>query len=187
MKSVMIDLETLGTGPDACVLSIGICAFGDNGVIDSQGWAIHPSDWHGAIQPDTVKWWMQQGEAAQKFSFEGNRTAQNVAQELSTWSKQWGGGDGEDECWANDPDFDLVILRRWWQRIQDKGNLNIGKFPFHYRTMRSCRTIYAEARRLGISYDGWALNHVAHNPIDDACSQARAVVHIRKHIIKAGP
>lgn len=174
MKSIMLDIETLGTNPDAAVISVGMCAFNqDKGVIASDGWAINCRDWHGEINPHTVKWWSEQNEVAREFSFNGSAPAMDVAAAILAFHAQWGG----DECWANDPDFDLVILRKWWARTRAPG-----QFPIHYREARSCRTIYAEARRLGIFYEGWGGNSVAHHPTDDACSQARAVVLIRNKL-----
>lgn len=177
MKSIMVDIETLATSPDAAVISIGVCAFdGDRGVIASDGWAISARDWHGEIDPQTVQWWSKQNEAAREFSFNGSAPAMDVAAAFSAFCSQYSG----DECWANDPDFDLVILRKWWKRTRAPGN-----FPIHYREARSCRTIYAEGRRLGIMYDGWGGHSVAHHPQDDACCQARAVLAVRKHLIAA--
>jgi hypothetical protein len=187
MKSVMLDLETLSTAKDAAVISIGICAFSEEGgILASHGWAIDSRDWHGYIDPATVKWWTKQNEAAREYSFNGTERSSVVAFQLSAWVKEWGGGSPEDETWANDPDFDVVILQSWWKRIAALG-LNPGPFPFHYRSARSCRTIWAEAQRLGIYYDPAASHTVAHNPIDDACNQARSVIAIRRNLIGATP
>lgn len=181
MKSVMVDIETLSTMKDAAVISIGICAFNeDKGVIASAGWALDARDWTGNIDPSTIKWWTKQNEAARDFSFNGVERATSVAVGLKDFIRQWGGGEAEDETWANDPDFDLVILQSWWKRIAA-----IGPFPFHYRSARSCRTIWAEAKRLGIYYDPAAMHTVAHNPVDDACNQARAVIAVRKNLVSA--
>ncbi len=181
MKSVMVDIETLGTAKDSAVISIGICAFdSERGVVASEGWAIRSQDWHGTIDPSTVKWWSQQNEAAREYSFNGTMPAHAVAAALDQFVRIYGGGDGEDEVWANDPDFDVVILQAWWKRVA-----SVGKFPFHYRAARSCRTIWAEAKRLGIYYDPAAMHTVAHNPIDDACNQARSVIAIRSNLIGA--
>jgi 3' exoribonuclease, RNase T-like len=181
MKSVMLDIETLGTAKDSAVISIGICAFNEEkGVIASDGWAIRSLDWHGVIDPSTVKWWSQQNEAAREYSFNGTTPDHVAASLIKQFVMTHGGSESEDEVWANDPDFDVVILQSWWKRVP-----GAGKFPFHYRAARSCRTIWAEAKRLGIYYDGAAAHTVAHNPIDDACNQARAVIQVRKNLIGA--
>jgi len=183
MKSIMIDLETLGTAPDAAVISLGVVAFDlDKGVIASAGWGIKASDWHGKIDPATVQWWMGQSEAAREFSFKGYNPDVFVAQSLASFVANYGG----DECWANDPDFDVVILRSWWERVAQKAAL--GRFPISYKHSRSYRTINAEAKRLGIdAHHIYDVASVAHNPIDDAANQARVVNYIRTQLVAAQP
>lgn len=187
MKSLMLDLETLDTGPDAAVISIGVCAFDqDRGIIASDGWAIRPDDWHGVKNPNTIVWWSKQNECARDYSFNGKTPAIFAALKLKEFIATYGSSDAECEAWANDPDFDIVILRNWWQRVEKDEGTSLGRFPIHYRSSRSCRTIYAEAKRLGIYYDAaYSMASVAHNPVDDACNQARAVIQIRNNLVGA--
>jgi 3' exoribonuclease, RNase T-like len=181
----MLDLETLGTAKDSAVISIGLAAFSEaKGIIASAGWALDSRDWHGVIDPSTVKWWSKQNEAAREYSFNGTTRSLQAALEIRQFVINHGGAQGEDEVWANDPDFDVVILQSWWKRVAEMYP-QVGPFPMHYRAARSCRTIWAEAKRLGIYFDGAAAHTVAHNPIDDACNQARAVIQVRKNLIGA--
>jgi hypothetical protein len=185
MNNLMIDIETMSTSADAAVISIGICAFNlDQGVVASDGWAITSKDWHGEIDPDTVKWWSQQNEAAREFSFHGERASLYTALALHSFIEQH--APHPSEVWANDPDFDLIILKRWWARVEQHHNTKLPKWPISYKASRSCRTMFAEAKRLGIDYNH-AYGHatVAHNPIDDACNQARAIIRIRTNLIGA--
>jgi hypothetical protein len=174
MKSVMLDLETLSSQPDAVVISIGVAAFNETEVIASAGWALdfgHLLPGH--IDPRTVKWWGEQSEEARRFSFSGLCRPFDVACQVAGFFKVYGG----DECWANDPSFDCVILRNWW-----KGTSYAGNFPAHYREERSCRTIFAEARRLGCDLSPAYEGIVAHNPESDAVAQAKAVILARRYI-----
>lgn len=174
MKSVMVDIETLGTGPDACVISVGFAEFENGQVTRTDGVAIRDSDWSGHIDPRTVKWWAEQSAEAREYSFNGKGTALEAAAMMQQYFQD------ADEVWANSPQFDLTILRGWWKRVH-KGN-----FPAHYRTERDCRTVFNEARRLGIELDNaWLGTSVAHNPIDDAANQARAIIEWRKHMPSA--
>lgn len=169
-RSVMVDIETLSTQSDACVISIGVAEFIDGQVTRTEGWAIDSKDWHGHIDPRTIKWWMEQEAAAREYSFNGKTPARQVAQEFKAFI------DGADEVWANSPQFDLTILRSWWKRIE-RGD----QFPVSYRNERDCRTIFNEARRTGVHLDNcWLGSSVAHNPIDDAANQARAIIQWRK-------
>lgn len=188
MKSLMTDVETLGTEPGSAIISIGICAFDqDQGIIASQGWAIRPSDWHGNIDPKTVQWWSKQNEAARDYSFNGTCPSLLAAQELFVFMNNYGG----DELWANDPDFDVVLLKQWWLRVEHHHKFVLGNFPggpLRHRLPRSYRTIVAEGKRLGIPYDhAYNAASVAHNPVDDACNQARVVIAIRNHLTAAIP
>lgn len=183
MNSAMLDIETLGTGSDSAVISVGLVAFSeDAGIIASTGWAIRPEDWHGHIDPKTVKWWMSQNEAAQHFSFGGVTQDYFVAQAIASFVHIH----KIEEVWANDPDFDVVILKNWWSRVAATHTVAAGFWPFKYNQSRSFRTITAEAKRLGINYDHiYDHKTVAHNPIDDAANQARVVNWIRAHLVKA--
>jgi hypothetical protein len=165
----MVDIETLSTQADACVISIGFAEFDDSGVTETCGLAIRDSDWTGHIDPRTVKWWMKQDEVAREYSFNGTASAMEAAAMMQQVLQD------ADEVWANSPQFDLTILRQWWKRMH-KGN-----FPVHFRAERDCRTIFNESRRMGIELgNAWLGTSVAHNPIDDAANQARAIVEWRK-------
>lgn len=170
----MLDIETLSTRNYAAIISIGLVKFDQNGVIDSAGWALDLSKVSGHIDPATVGWWMQQNEAAREFSFKGTEDPVTVAQHIKQFLT------GCDEVWANDPDFDLVILKSWWQGLE-----NVGPWPVKYDAGRAFRTIKAEAKACGIEYKSAYDGKVAHNPIDDAAAQARAVIMIRK-ALRAG-
>lgn len=177
MISVMLDIETLSTQNDACVISFGVARFDESQVLASDGWALdmggpkHPPKVFGHIDPSTVKWWMQQSQLAQEFSFKGVVDPHMAAQAFADFCR------GADEIWANDPEFDCVILRKWWSTLKP----TVGPFPMHYRTSRSFRTIMTEAKAAGVSVDeAWKTDFVAHNPIEDAVAQARAVILARK-------
>lgn len=186
MNSLMLDIETLSTSSHASVISVGICAFNlDEGVVASDGWAIQAKDWHGEIDPTIIQWWTKQNEAAREFSFNGLNTSLLVAQNLYEFIASFAGPRPE-EVWANDPDFDVTILRHWYARVQKHHGMNLPLWPVRYNVGRSCRTIFAEAKRLGIDYgDAYGMATVAHNPIDDACNQARAVIKVRNNLVGA--
>ena len=171
MKSVMVDIETLSTANDACVISIGLAAFDESGVTDTAGFSMPTDDWHGHIDPSTVKWWMKQSEAARAYSFSGTTSAIVAALKFRQFVA------GADEVWANSPQFDITILQNWWKRVPTASH-----FPVSYKIHRDLRTIFAEAKRLGVDIDdAYKMGTTAHNPVDDAANQARVVVAWRKH------
>ena len=184
MNHSMIDLETLSTENNAAVISIGVAIFNDSEVIDSAGWAISPDYWHGHISGSTVKFWAgAECDGARDFSFGGVMTDFGAAFQLKTFLAKHDAG----TMWCNDPHFDYTILLAWWNRIgkeRVKGQLQPwpGNFPFTYKQPRSYRTIVAEAERLGHEVKSARGIFVAHDPVEDAVSQARVVIEARKLI-----
>lgn len=167
MKRLMLDIETLSTRKNAAVLSIGGVEFDDTSVIDSFGWAMNMRQITGHIDPGTVQWWLKQNESARAFSFSGDFHPEHVAGQLYLRLAM------ADEIWANDPDFDLVILQDWMERL--------GKtWPVSFRKYRSVRTIRMLAERYYIDLSTVWNGLTAHNPIDDAAAQARAVIEVFK-------
>jgi 3' exoribonuclease, RNase T-like len=177
MNHAMIDIETLSKQPNGAIISIGVAIFNDQLVTASDGWALDPKCWHGHLDPETIHWWAAQNEAAREFSFTGKFTDVTAAFNLKTLLAQH----NVQEVWANDPQFDLVMLQQWWERL---GKSMVGDFPIHYRQPRSYRTICALAEEIdGVDpRKSWAGNYVAHNPIEDAVSQARVVIASRNII-----
>ena len=174
-RHAMIDLETLSTANDAAVISVGVAIFDESSVVFTQGWAIDMEKITGHIDPKTIAWWMHPDrDSARDFSFHGKFDPFTVAYEL----KALLASHNVQEVWANDPHFDYIILRSWWERTNAKGN--VGEFPIPYWAPRSYITLVGEVKRLGHDTSSWKGTYVAHDPIDDAASQARVVIQCRK-------
>lgn len=182
MNYAMIDLETLSTQHDAAIVSLGVAIFTDDLVIESDGWAFEPNSVHGHIDPATVMWWMQQSDSARAYSFSGGVTDFSVAFYLKTLFAKH----DVKEVWSKSPQFDDVILSNWWRRINERASshprrMEVGDYPIHYQQTRDYRTLEAEAIRMGFQKSEWQqFNYVAHNPVDDAVTQARAVMKMRQ-------
>ena len=168
MKRVMVDIETLSTRKDAAVLSIGAVMFDDTQILDSAGYAIDMRKMTGHIDPSTVKWWLEQSDTARAYSFSGTEKPDAVASWLGTYLE------GATEVWANDPDFDMVILQNWWERT------TASRWPANFRNYRSVRTMTMLAQRYHIETAHVWTGATAHNPIEDAACQARAVIEVFK-------
>lgn len=172
MKRVMLDIETLSTDKHAAVLSIGAAVFDPiNGVTRTDGWAMRMGDLTGHINPATVQWWMKQEEVVREFSFKGEFRPSEVAIQLRDVLAN------TDELWASDPDFDCVILQHWWERTLVVSGI---PWPVSFRKYRSCRTMSMIAKAKGIDTSGAWLHDTAHNPVEDAAGQARAVIAVLK-------
>lgn len=178
----MIDIETLSTRNDACVIAIGMAAFNDTEIIATEGFQIREEDWRGHIDPKTVKWWMGQDDAAQAFSFRNPDaiSLDGARMKFLTFCKEH----CHAEVWANSPNFDLTILQSWWNLGGDQVFPKQMPWPLAFRNYRDTRTLWALARDMNLDIDSaWSsAAYVAHNPIDDAVKQARAVMLARQLI-----
>lgn len=180
MKNVMIDIETLSTRSDAAVLSIGLAAFDDQGVTDTCEILIDPKQIFGHIDVSTVSWWMKQSDAARQLVFSGD------CPQHAAWSRliSFLGPIGSfEEVWANGPQFDLKILQHWAEGLVERSYAPQGiKLPWRYNQERDFRTFMAEWRRQGVPVNDiiGPRSGTAHSAVDDAASQARDVIAVRK-------
>ena len=127
-SNVMLDLETMGTSPDAAIVSIGAVAFDPlRGELGPKFYARITLDSAvaigGIIEPDTVIWWLGQGtDARDEITHPIGQIHINSA--LIDFSS-WIADHTVEPClWGNGSDFDNVILRRSYERssLTARGN-----------------------------------------------------------------
>lgn len=160
---LMIDIETLGTGGNSHVLSIGLVWFDinhpDESLIELP--IIYPvmDQPRSQIDGETVQWWMKQGvEAKEVFAYALERDSlSDAAAEVAN------AVDKASRVWAKDPDFDCVILDNFVRNYLNKGI----KWPFwKNRSVRTMLDVYPQAKQL--PFEG-----VEHNALADAVHQAK--------------
>ena len=107
---LMLDIETVGTGPDACILTIAAQTF------DPTALGYLPKDYYARVDIDsqpnrevddaTVEWWATQPQEAQDEAFgeEGRIPLKQALEELSKLCFHC------NLTWANGTTFDMVIL-----------------------------------------------------------------------------
>lgn len=136
MTDCMIDLETVGTAKDACVLTIAAQIFDPLGNghnnryyyvrvdIDSQP--------ERSVDQSTIEWWTRQPQESFQEAFNpDNRVTLKTALEQLTpmlWQSQ--------RIWANGITFDINILEDAYKSYQMP-------LPWQYHRVRDARTIYA--------------------------------------------
>lgn len=184
---VMIDIETLSTNDDAAVIAIGAAVFDNARVVEVRGWPLTFKGMTGHISPATIQWWMEQSKDAQEITFGGDRVAPWLAaQHLVEMLKKH----DVKTVWANDPHFDVTILKNWWRRYREDAKIMapigvtlepviLHPWPFEYDQPRSFRTIVELAKDYGFSnhmYDTAKGMYVKHSATDDAAAQARVVL-----------
>lgn len=147
LPDAMLDIETLGTGRDAAIISVGALRF-------NREWStlagarefykvVRLDGYVGVIDPATVLWWMKQEAAAREPIF--GEVAQIQASELyqvlgglQLFLAGQGRSNMAERLWSNGPMFDERIVREAGQRL----GLALGT---HYRAERCMRNVYDDA------------------------------------------
>lgn len=176
MNNAMLDLETMGSGPNAAIVAIGAVMFdidtrqiGDTfyEVIDLES----SVSTGGVIDASTVQWWLQQSDDARK-AIDGTRPSIPMDRALirfKKWLTVWPTYDvyknGYTGCiWGNGAAFDNVILASAYRR---RGM----PIPWSHWNDRCYRTVKALHRHVKLERVG-----THHNALDDAISQANHLI-----------
>ena len=166
-RHVMIDLETLGTGPDAAIIAIGAVLFEPStGKIKSEFYYAVDWDQGRTIDPETVKWWMLQSkEARDGVARNSGWPLHHVLKCLRLWLQDFEdlSVDYDVLVWGNGATFDISIL----EDAYGKDNI-----PWHFCGIRDMRTIKALAKDY---VEKPEFKGTAHNALDDAIWQAQYV------------
>ena len=166
MKRFMIDLETLGTGPNACLLQIGACRFNLRGEITEEvSIEIDPNTSiisGGVMDTGAVEFWIRQPK----------EVVDKVWSQKETRVTEWAALDmmnsfllGADEIWSH-ATFDWVILQNAYKRHRMTPS-------FHYRSCRDLRTLTSLANIKTIDFTREGMHH---NALDDAKFQVKYAV-----------
>ena len=173
-----VDLETMGTNPDAPINSIGGKFFdpatGEMGPEFSK--TINMDTAGGVIDRDTIKWWLKQSREAQSAILTDEIPLDDALLQLREFIDE-NSGEFFVRVWGNGANFDNVILRRSYERQGIP-------CPWRYCNDRDVRTIVELGNAIGfdvrmaIPFEG-----VPHNALDDARHQAKQVSAIWQKLI----
>jgi hypothetical protein len=131
----MIDIETLGTGPDAHILTIAAQIF-DPLQRDWLGEAYYArldfeSQENRRIEQSTLEWWATQGESrAEAFADTDRIPLDRALTEVGRviWQSK--------RIWANGSNFDMTILEHAYKSYDRV-------LPWQYFHVRDARTVYS--------------------------------------------
>lgn len=176
MPEVMIDIETMGTRPNAPMVAIGAVAFNLHSMTMGERYYanidLNSSVEGGAVlDPDTVMWWLSQSDEARAKLTSGTRVhVLDFLKGFSTWLDDSCVSQRDRKVWACGTDFDNTILAEHYRRA----SLPV---PWRYYNSRDQRTvrdlwpaIKETVRRKGTH----------HNALDDAIFQVEVLFTIRK-------
>lgn len=143
MDSVMIDLETMGTGPNAAVIQIGAIVFNSKtghakpDLFEVDVDLISALMAGGEVDGRTVRWWQDQGGPELKRPKE----VRVALRDLASWFKKY---PDLKRVWAQGPSFDVAILEGYYRRAGIP-------IPWGYSMPRDTRTVYDLAKERGWS------------------------------------
>ena len=131
----MVDIEGLGPGPDATILTIAAQSFDPfgTGYYGRQYYAriTLESQENRSIQQDTIDWWATQPEAQAEAFMEGGRI--DLDQALDSLGKLiW----QHKLIFANGPTYDMNILEHAYKSYNKP-------LPWQFYNVRDARTIYS--------------------------------------------
>lgn len=171
---IMIDLETLGLGYDAPILSIGAAVIANREVTLGgyhEGISLKDSIAEGCVpSASTIEWWLRQAPEAQlalAAKIAGGERLLAVLRDFANWVRGYPGA----YVWGNGADFDIAMLRHAFAKM------GIDE-PWSYRNVRCFRTYMAEFGR----DEDWVQPTVKHDALADARAQAQTLLNCRKRL-----
>ena len=162
----MIDLETLATGFDATVLTIGGVKFDPNNISQPMQEFYYKFDVDEQtargrrVDENTIAWWGKQSKEVQQdaFSEDGRTPVIDVLKALNKWCV------GVESIWCQGPAFDIVILEHMYKEWGHH-------LPWNFWQIKDSRTLFQimpkDPRK--------EINFQAHNALEDSKVQALCV------------
>lgn len=175
---VMLDLETMGTKPNAPIISIGAVKFTKDGLIppeEAGEFYINVDlqsavDSGAAIDTNTIAWWMKQSDDARRRVFSSTDPTLPIAEALMGFSSWLINSPSDPLVWGNGAAFDNVILAESYRRCRIQE-------PWRFWSDRCYRTMKGVFHNvMPPEFEG-----VAHNALHDARHQARHLLMINAY------
>ena len=165
---VMLDLETLGTGNRAAIISVGAVKF--DPLRDDLPWrnfkanvSMASAMRYGDVTPSTLEWWFGQSDVARLASLESPMELEDALAKFSDFF-----GPQSLLVWGNGATFDNVILRSAYVAVGLEP-------PWHFRHDRCHRTVRDMFKEVP-----YVKATLAHDALSDATAQAEHLSAIRK-------
>jgi len=166
---IMVDIESLSSEPDGAIIAIGLVQFNQEEILDEYEILIDPQLAIGHRSTSTLEWWNRQDPKVYEKMMSGELTPWDACEEMVEIIAEW----GSKIMWANAPTFDISMLRLLF-KICDV------RFPIKFNKEMDFRTL---KNLTSIDYSAAYGKRKAHDAVDDAKAQARAVQIIRKELL----
>jgi hypothetical protein len=175
-KHCMIDLETMGTGNNAAIVSIGAVMFDpmDSAHILIDSFHVRVDlqssiDYGGKVTSATIEWWMdpKRAEARKRWLSMEPVDLASALHGFNAWF-----GSSSMPTWGNGVAFDNVILQNAFMQTH-------GQSPWEFHHDRCFRTL---KNLVGADCPQPMPVGVSHDALSDATWQAYMVKNIAKHL-----
>lgn len=191
-RNYVLDLETLGTGPDAVVVAAALVQFDAKSVTLVGRWTLDAEEQEKRgrkIDTDTVMWWLRQSAGARDAVAGDDALAKRVSVsafliELRDILTPRAGGDRDIDytLWAKPSHFDIAVLEHLSRQFKPQWRAHL-----HRRKMHNVRTALAMVNlvRAGIDWPedlDESPNPEAHVTIASAVVTAAAMRDVLKEI-----
>jgi exodeoxyribonuclease VIII len=168
MSDIMLDLETMGNGPDAAIVAIGLAEFDLStrqiGRCFYQTIDLDSAVRHGGIiDASTVLWWLKQQQRARAEIASDGYPIDAILTLVTGWLENIGERKTR-RIWGNGANFDNVILASAYRRLSMP-------VPWDFWNDRCYRTVKNLHPTIKMDRTG-----THHNAIDDAISQAEHMI-----------
>lgn len=181
-EHVMIDLETLSTGRDLVILSLGAVKFDSRKIYEDDGlymllrWQ-EQLDNGGTVTEGTIRFWLGQHRAAREAILNKSRLLHpdKAIMMFNNWFRDNIKVVKNCGVWANRPSFDLSLLDDMYRRF------GMGEPPWPYWAERCVRTAKMMA---GVDTISRPKDMTEHHAFHDAVYQA---MQVRKFLVSCGP
>lgn len=165
MNHIMLDLETLGSGPRAAIVAIGAVKFSlETYELGKEFYMTVDPGEVGEIDWGTVRWWFTQPEEARLSLVKDNTPLPAVIQAFNEFCG------AEPTMWGNGATFDNVI----WRNVCASLSLNYPAKYYNDLCYRTMKNMFPEIRK--------PANVAKHNALADARCQALHLCEIMKQI-----
>lgn len=188
-SDVMIDIETLGTSPNAAIVQIAAVRFdpwtrrisSPEGAFNFHARLTGDPLIDGDLEWSTVQWWLRQSKEAQQRVFQPTTPPKDHIGMRVMALVAWLGEMPFKRVWASGPQFDLVLLKRTFERtIQALPRFQIDEplrpWPISYKVERDFRTLREVGYLLGVPEP--VRVGVAHDALDDCFHQVAWAIEI---------
>lgn len=170
MNNVMLDCETMGTGPDGALVSIGAVFFDEaTGQMGDEFYRVvnlaTAVAEGGQIDASTVMWWMAQDDAARQAIRFNNVHIREALQDFIDWCGRRA-SEADLVVWGCSPTFDCLKVERAIKRLGLR-------MPWRYYNERCYRTVRERAPSVELDE-----REGHHNALEDAKYQARHLLKI---------